>query len=228
MVWIAMATTRAIANLETRQRLLNVAAEFFAEQGFNHVTVREICQVAGANVAAVNYHFRDKLGLYKEVVEMAANAINRSKVDVIEAAEGLAPEDRLRTYIRLTLHRLLDPEEDSWMEKLIAREMMDPTPALDLIVEKGIKPTSQRLGRMVAELLGTSLDDARVWQCFLSIQAQCLFYKTGKPISVRMSPPGFKYTPEIIDGLAHHIAEFSLAGIRAIAAQDPQPMDWKP
>lgn len=159
---------------------------------------------------------------------MAADAMHRSKVDVIEAAERLAPEDRLRTYIRLTLHRLLGPEEESWMEKLIARELMDPTPALDLIVEKGIRPTSQRMGAMVAELLGTSLEDARVWHCFLSIQAQCLFYKSGKPIAVRMSPPGFKYTPEIIDGLAHHIAEFSLAGIRAIAAQKPQPMEWKP
>jgi len=223
-----MAAISLTTNLETRHRLLTVAAELFAEQGFNHVTVREICRVAEANLAAVNYHFRDKLGLYKEVLQMAADAMHRSRVDVIEAAEGLAPEDRLRTYIRLTLHRLLGPEEDSWMEKLIARELMDPTPALDLIVEKGIRPTSQRMGAMVAELLGTSLDDARVWQCFLSIQAQCLFYKSGKPIAVRMSPPGFKYTPEIIDGLAHHIAEFSLAGIRAIAAQRPQPMEGKP
>ena len=223
-----MAAPSLVTNLETRLRLLNVAAQLFAEQGFNHVTVREICQAAGANVAAVNYHFRDKLGLYKEVVEMAAEAMHRSKVDVIDAAEGLAPEDRLRTYIRMTLHRLLGPEEDSWMEKLIARELMDPTPALDLIVEKGIKPTSRRMGAMVAELLGTSLDDARVWQCFLSIQAQCLFYKSGKPITVRMSPPGFKYTPEFIDGLARHIADFSLAGIRAIAAQKPQTMEWKP
>jgi AcrR family transcriptional regulator len=223
-----MATTSPITNLETRRRLLNVAAELFAELGFNHVTVREICQAAGANVAAVNYHFRDKLGLYKEVVQMAAEAMHRSKLDVIDAAEGLAPEDRLRTYIRMTLQRLLGPEEDTWMEKLIARELMDPTPALDLIVEKGIKPTSQRMGAMVAELLGTPLDDARVWQCFLSIQAQCLFYKSGKPITVRMSPPGFKYTPDVIDGLARHIAEFSLAGIRAIAAQKPQPMEWKP
>jgi HTH-type transcriptional dual regulator CecR, C-terminal domain len=84
------------------------------------------------------------------------------------------------------------------------------------------------MGAMVAELLGTSLDDARVWQCFLSIQAQCLFYKSGKPITVRMSPPGFKYTPEFIDGLARHIAEFSLAGIRAIAVQKPRTMEWKP
>jgi TetR/AcrR family transcriptional regulator, regulator of cefoperazone and chloramphenicol sensitivity len=223
-----MATPSLITNLETRQRLLNAAAKLFAEQGFNHVTIREICQVAGANVAAVNYHFRDKLGLYKEVVEMAADAMNQSKVDVLEAAERLAPEDRLRTYIRLTLHQLLGSEQESWMEKLLARELMDPTPALDLIVEKGIKPTSQRMGAMVAELLGTTLDDARVWQCFLSIQAQCLFYKSGKPITVRMSPPGFKYTPEFIDGLAHHIAEFSLAGIRAVAAQKGQSKEWKP
>lgn len=214
-----MNSPTAATDLETRQRLLNVAAELFAEQGFNNVTVRELCQVAGANVAAVNYHFRDKLGLYKEVVEMAANAMNQSKVEVIEAAEPLPPEERLRTYIRLTLHHLLDPREESWMEKLIAREMMDPTPALDLIIEKGIKPTSQRLGAMVAELLGAPLSDDRVWQCFLSVQAQCLFYKMSKPVSARMAPAGFEYTPQVIDALAGHIADFSLAGIRAVAAQ---------
>ena len=215
-------TTTPIVDLETRQRLLNVAAELFAEQGFNNVTVREICQVAGANVAAVNYHFRDKLGLYKEVVEMVADALNRAKVDVIEAAEPLPPEERLREYIRLTLHSMLDPKEESWMDKLIAREMMDPTPALDLIIEKGIKPTGERMGRMVAELLGTSPDDPRVMPCFLSVQGQCLFYHLSKPVAARMGPPGFEYTPELIDCLAHHIAEFSLAGIRALAAQGPK------
>jgi AcrR family transcriptional regulator len=216
---MSMSAGNAAIDLETRQRLLNAATELFSERGFNNVTVRELCQLADANVAAVNYHFRDKLGLYKEVVEMAANCMHRSKVEVIEAAEPLPPEERLRTYIRLTLHSLLDPHEESWMEKLIAREMMDPTPALDLIIEKGIKPTSQRLGSMVAELLGASLDDDRVWKCFLSVQAQCLFYKMSKPVSARMAPAGFDYTPEVIDALAHHIAEFSLAGIRAVSAQ---------
>ena len=216
-----MSTPDLVIDLETRQRLLNAAAELFAEKGFHNVTVRELCQAAGANVAAVNYHFRDKLGLYKEVVQMAANAMHRGKVEVIEAAEPLPPEERLRTYIRLTLHHLLDPHEESWMEKLIAREMMDPTPALDLIIEKGIKPTGQRLAAMVAELLGVPFNDDRVLQCFLSVQAQCLFYKMSKPVTFRMAPPGFEYTPKFIDALARHIAEFSLAGIRAIAAQKP-------
>lgn len=223
-----MATTNPIADVETRERLLNGAAELFAEKGFNNVTIREICHVAGANLAAVNYHFRDKLGLYKEVVEMVANAMHRVKVDVMDAAEPLPPEERLRAYIRLTLHHLLDPKEESWMEKLISREMIDPTPALELIVEKGIKPTAERNGRMIAELIGSSLNDDRVWQCFLSIQAQCLFYKSAKPVTAHMAPPGFKYTPEVIDAIAEHVYEFSLAGIRAIAARPARPMDWQP
>jgi TetR/AcrR family transcriptional regulator, regulator of cefoperazone and chloramphenicol sensitivity len=222
-----MTAVNATSDVETRQRILNVAAELFAEKGFNNVTVRDICQVAGANLAAVNYHFRDKLSLYKEVVQLAAEAMHRMKVDVMAAAEPQPPEERLRTYIRLTLHHLLEPHEESWMEKLIARETSDPTPALDLIIEKGIKPTSMKTGQMVAELINTTLSDSRVWETFLSIQGQCLFYKMALPITMRMAPPGFKYTPEIIDGIAEHIFRFSLAGIRAIAAMPPKPMEWR-
>jgi len=209
-------------DVETRQRLLNVAAERFAERGFNHVTIREICQTAGTNVAAVNYHFRDKLGLYKEVVQMAADAMNKLKTDVLDTIESQPPEERLRNYIRLTLHALLDPRQESWMEKLVARETTDPTPAIDLIIEKGIRPTAERNGRIVADLLGTTLNDPRVWQCFLSVQGQCLFYKMSMPVSMRMAPPGFRYTPEVIDALAEHVYQFSLAGIRAVAAQPAQ------
>jgi AcrR family transcriptional regulator len=218
-----MESQLAVDAQQTRQRILDVAARRFAEHGFNHVTIREICQEADANIAAVNYYFRDKLGLYKEVVERAAEAMHRSKVMALDAGEGQTPEEQLRRYTRSMLERALGPEADQepWIEKLIGREMVEPTPAFDLIVEKGIRPTSARLAEMVAKLLGCPPDDPRVWRCALSVQAQCVFYMSAKHVFARMAP-GFRFTPEVIAGLADHITDFSLAGIRAIA----QKKEW--
>jgi len=47
-----------------RARILEAACSVFATRGFREATVAEICSRAGANVAAVNYHFRDKNSLY--------------------------------------------------------------------------------------------------------------------------------------------------------------------
>ena len=51
----------------TRERLLDAAERLFAERGFAGTSVREITDAAGANLGAVNYHFRSKENLYAEV-----------------------------------------------------------------------------------------------------------------------------------------------------------------
>ena len=68
------AATPEISEENTRDKILNAAGEVFAEQGFEGATVRAITERAGVNVAAVNYHFRDKAELYTRVVLDACSA----------------------------------------------------------------------------------------------------------------------------------------------------------
>jgi AcrR family transcriptional regulator len=204
----------ASSDKETRDRLLTAAERLFADRGFRKVTVREICRVARANVAAVNYHFGDKLGLYREVLQTAIDVM-RSTSDAARAAgEGRPADEKLRRYIVTYVHRLLAAGNHGWLHRLINREMNDPTPALDALVEQGVRPRIEYLSCVVAEIIGCEQDDQRVLRCVASIQAQSIAYLPN-PIADRLGL-AFKPTPAHIEAVAQHIADFSLAGVHAV------------
>ena len=54
---------------DTRSALLRAATFVFADRGFDAATLREVTRVAGANIAAVNYHFRSKDELLRLTLE---------------------------------------------------------------------------------------------------------------------------------------------------------------
>jgi AcrR family transcriptional regulator len=202
---------------ETRARVLKAAARLFAERGFNHVSIRDICREAGSNVASVNYHFGDKMGLYRELIGVVADEMNDGKIGAFEAGAGQQPEEQLRAYIRGFLHQLLDqnPEATSWLEKLIARETAEPTQAVDLIIEKGIKPAAARLNKLVSEVMRLPANDSRVFLGASAVQGLCLWYRSSRKVAERMFPE-LQFTPERIDNMADFVADFSLAGMRAL------------
>ncbi len=146
----------ALADADTRERLVTAASELFAENGFRKVTVRDICTAAGANVAAVNYHFGDKLGLYREVLERAIAAQQSLTEAARKAGEGLRAEAQLAEFVRVFVggaqHR------PTWVRSLLFREMSDPTPALDEIVQRGVRP---RLEYSVRDHRGVARRSAR-------------------------------------------------------------------
>ena len=74
MVVSARKGASEVSEENTRDKILNAAGEVFAEQGFEGATIRAITERAGVNVAAVNYHFRDKAELYTRVVVDACSA----------------------------------------------------------------------------------------------------------------------------------------------------------
>jgi len=202
-------------DLETRERLLRTAARMFADRGFKRVTVRDICRRARANVAAVNYHFGNKLGLYREVLQVAIDALRSTTDAAREGATGCTADEKLRRFVHVYLRKLLAVRRDDWIHRIINREIADPTPALDALVDQGMRPRIEYLSGVVAELVGCPPDDPRVMRCVVSIQSQSVAYLPN-PLAARL---GLKanLTPPEIDEVAQHIVEFSLAGIRAIA-----------
>jgi AcrR family transcriptional regulator len=211
-----MAKDGAVHDNQTPSRVLKAAARLFAERGFDHVSVRDICKEAGSNVASVNYHFGDKLGLYRELIGSFAEGMNDARSSAFKAGAGRPPEEQLRTFIRGFLHQLLDPnpEEACWLEKLIAQEMTEPTPALDLIISKGIKPATERLTKLISEVMGLPADDPHVLMGMSATQGLCIWYRSSRTVAERMFPE-LQFTPESIDWMAEFIADFSLAGLRA-------------
>jgi len=202
-------------DLETRERLLRTGQRLFAERGFKRVTIREVCRGARANVAAVNYHFGNKLGLYREVVQVAIDALRATTDAAKEAADGCPAEEKLRRFVQVYVRRLLATTPDDWIHRLINREIADPTTAIDAIVDQGIRPRLDYLTEVVAELMDRELSDPRVIRSVVSLQAQSVAYLPN-PLAERLGLKP-KLTPAEIDQVAHHIVEFSLAGIRAIA-----------
>ena len=200
-------------DLETRQRLIEVAARLFAERGFSKVTVREICRSARANVAAINYHFGGKKGLYDEIVRSAITTMHGTTEAIQKAGEGKPAEEQLRIFVHIFLTRVVQAR-DGWIHQLMARELSDPTPALDLVVKQVIRPRIAYLASVIAALIGCRPSDPRVERSVMSVQAQCLILLNDK-IANRLH--SFEMSNKRLAQLADHITTFSLAGIKALS-----------
>ena len=199
----------------TRERLLNAATGLFADRGFSKVTVRDICRSARANVAAVNYHFGGKAGLYNAVIRSAIGIMQGTTEAARRAGENRSAEERLESYVSIFLHRVAAHSRDSWIHQLMMRELSDPTQALDIVADEVIQPRLDYLASIIVALLGCDDDDPRVARCLLSVNAQVLAL-LDHPVAARLRF-GPAPTAGGIDELARHITCFSMAGIRAIA-----------
>jgi AcrR family transcriptional regulator len=209
-------------SLATRQRLLDIAGETFGREGFAGATIREICKQAGVNIAAVNYHFGDKAGLYNSAIQ---HARSQSAPDVpVTALLALPAPARLRAFIAAMLSRILDKTKPHWHTQVMLREMVEPTRELDSFVRFNIRPQWDMLRGIVREVTGLHDDDPRVWLAACSIVSQVLLYKHGEPVVSRLyaqspveafRPDQHVREPEL-RVLAEHICAFSLHGLAGL------------
>lgn len=197
----------------TRQHILEVAAELFAEQGYAYTTSKEICQKANTNIAAVNYYFGSKDKLYDEVLlEMhdrliTVDTLNHILHDKLDAKEKLSAvfDELMKNII-----------ERKWHARMYIREMLSPTVALDSVLTQKILPKFSLIREIVSEITDIPIDDPAVMRCLLSVIApNAVLLVAGKGLTDKLLPKvhgNYK-------ALSNHLKSFALAGLDAIAKE---------
>ena len=192
---------------ETRDKLLDAAGHEFAEKGFDGATVRSICDRAGVNLAAVNYHFGDKERLYEAVIMLA----HQSRPAPARGSEDLDPRAELRQYIAYFLEEAVFHQETGWQQELMVREIANPTRASDTLIREAFRPSFDRLVAIL-QRLSPGADQRQLHALGFSVIAQGLHYKLNRHVSERIvGPEAFGRLDQSY--LVEHITGLTLAAL---------------
>jgi AcrR family transcriptional regulator len=217
---------RAGCDLDTRTRLLAASGPVFAAHGFEGATVRDICAAADVNIASVGYYFGDKLGLYREVIQGIRDVRERQFPIPDESAGD--PRKTLLAIVRTLLSRMLSADRASWETQLLMREMHDPTPVFESIVQEFFRPLFKKLIDTMQLLIGTTTPKHTLEQLALSVVGQCLYYRVASDVVEMLIPESERVEHYNIDSLSRHITAVMLAatGSESVINQKSEIESW--
>lgn len=196
----------------TRERLLDAAERLFAQRGLSGTSVREITDAAGANLAAVNYHFRSKENLYNEVF---ARRVAQLRDPILRAAQGVSglaqkdPEAALHALGRAFLAPHENRDASQQLLVLFARETIDHALPPGLLVRELLVPTTDAVTEVIRRIR-PALPASAAQACARSYFAQLMHIVKGA--SVGLVP---------VDRQLEHAVRFTVAAVRHIEVPPP-------
>jgi len=216
---------------ETRRRILDTSLRLFAEHGFKGVSVRDISVAAGVNVAAVNYHFGSKQGLYRTIFETVLDEDQgrfTEQMDNVATLLGRAGGDRVllaaaaQILAAGTAGRIATFEQAHWFSVLLARELALPGELFDLIYRRRAEPLLAMMTRLVAAAWGLAAEDPGARLCANILYGQVGSLVFSRPVLWRQL--GWEgYTPERVDILTRTITDIICRCIGLPPAPDAPP-----
>lgn len=204
---------------ETRTNLLEAAGAVFAELGFDRATAKEIAHRAGANAAAVNYHFGGIEPLYEEVLAEAHRRLVSYQVLARVVSVDQDPKERLRRLIGLLVGVVRSESSASWPAKVIVRELIAPTPHFERLRREELEPKKALIFGVISQIMGVAPDHPLVAQAALSIMAPCFMLLIAEKRLTEVLPPLGRSNVSN-ETLADRLANFTLGGIAQLVATE--------
>jgi hypothetical protein len=128
---------------------------------------------------------------------------------------SLSPEETIRGVIRARLMSMCEEARPDWHIRLVMHEFSQPTGAMQRVVDEGMRPIYDRMKKAVGQVIGLPPDHETTRLSVNSIVGQILFYTFSRPVLAHLQPE-LKLTPNQLDRIADHIADFSLAYLKKV------------
>lgn len=207
--------------MNAKERILTAAEEIFLEGGFDGVSIRELTDAAGVNIALVNYYFGGKRNLYLEVLQRKFTAVAKCKCALLRQAISPQQNPDLRYIITTYVLLHLDSDEtvlaSQQFLRLVSRQLADDDDAMELLLQKLILPIHQLAKDFIGQACPQfSKEDISL--CIGSITGQIFhFLRFPKAFQAMIDPTE---TDNLREKMVSHIIEFSLRGINKETACD--------
>ena len=199
----------------TRERLFEAAVTEFSERGYSGASVRQICQRAKANPAAIKYYFGSKDGLYREVLRGATAAFaDRQQLD--DRIATLSREEAVRRLIQQQLMALLRKDKTGRYMRVFAWENVSPSPVLRAFMASEQIPILSLADKIVRQFLPLSAPREDVLIATIWLLNQAAPFVRNRQVLSR-APFNLKLDRPFIDRLTDKLFGLALGGLLAQA-----------
>ncbi len=211
---------RAMTVPETgpKLKLVEAAERLFAERGFDAISVRDVTAEAGANVAAVNYHFGSRAGLIAAVMARYVMPVNDERLARLEAAErkwagkAVPLEEIVDAFSRPLITRVRKSElSEKLFCKLLGRIFGDQSGALPPELEGQFQRVAEAYIRALSKALPTVPQEELIWR--IHFMAGCMLHMLSHQEMVHRLSRGLSGTPSIETTFGRFM-RFVCAGLR--------------
>ena len=205
----------------TKERILDAACRLFAERGYHDTTTQMVCEAAGANIAAVHYHYQSKENLYRLVWRRLDDDVRQRYASRLGPATDA--EEQLREFIQIRVQGVLSDGPEGRFPRLLHWEMSNPTTLHEEIHEKHVRDKREWFIDLIRKLVGPGPDSDTIhlWAFCINSPLIHLIEMRTKPHR-RPPPPGappHRRPGDPPEALVETMTTFALAGLQALAAK---------
>lgn len=201
------------SSLTTRDRILDAAESLFASRGFVRASVRAITQAAGANIAAVNYHFGSKSELIRAVLQRRVGPLNAERLRRLDDCEArdCTLEEIVDAFIGPALSSVRSEADRATLARLLGIAFSQPSEELREILLDQFGPVIDRFVTALDRVLPGLTRQQIFWRFHFMIGA--LGYSVALGGLVQTYSGGL-CDPADSEGVRLHLRRFLTAGFR--------------